>query len=129
MRRTDLEEILDILEKWDFFYGQRAGRELWVDKPRAMQDKGIDNFKRDLKKITEFVKKKGVIEMIKIIKPGYLKEAQCSKCGAVLSYDENEDVETRYEKGIASTMETYRKPVKYITCPQCNNEIILKAVR
>lgn len=129
MRRTDLEEILDILEKWDFFYGQRAGRELWVDKPRAMQDKDIDNFKRDLKKITEFVKKKRVIEMIKIIKPGYLKEAQCSKCGAVLSYDENEDVETRYEKGIASTMETYRKPVKYITCPQCNNEIILKAVR
>ena len=128
MRRTDLEEILDILEKWDFFYGQRAGRELWVDKPRAMQDKDIDNFKRDLKKITEFVKKR-VIEMIKIIKPGYLKEAQCSKCGAVLSYDENEDVETRYEKGIASTMETYRKPVKYITCPQCNNEIILKAVR
>lgn len=34
--------------------------------------------------------------MIKIIKPGYLKEAQCLKCGAVLSYDENEDVETRY---------------------------------
>ena len=59
MRRTDLEKILDILEKWDFFYGQRAGRELWVDKPRAMQDKDIDNFKRDLKKITEFVKKKG----------------------------------------------------------------------
>ena len=29
--------------------------------------------------------------MIKIIKPGYLKEAQCLKCGAVLSYDENED--------------------------------------
>ena len=63
--------------------------------------------------------------MINIIKPGYLKEAQCSKCGAVLSYDENEDVETRYEKG----METYRKPVKYITCPQCKNEIVLKAVR
>lgn len=55
--------------------------------------------------------------MIKIIKPGFLKETQCSKCGAVLSYDENEDVET------------YRKPVKYITCPQCKNEIVLKAVR
>lgn len=31
--------------------------------------------------------------MIKIIKPGCLKETQCSKCGAVLSYDENDDVE------------------------------------
>lgn len=28
-----------------------------------------------------------------------------------------------------STMETYRKPVKYLTCPQCKNEIVLKAVR
>ena len=67
--------------------------------------------------------------MVKIIKPGCLKETQCSKCGAVLSYGENEDVGIRYEKGIASTMETYRKPVKYITCPQCRNEIVLKAVR
>lgn len=36
--------------------------------------------------------------LIKIIKPGYLKEIQCGKCGAVLSYDGNEDIETRYEK-------------------------------
>ena len=35
-------------------------------------------------------------------------ECMCPVCGAVLSYNENEDVETRYEKGIASTMETYR---------------------
>lgn len=67
--------------------------------------------------------------MIKIIKPGYLKETQCPKCGAVLSYNENEDVETRHAKGIASTMETYRKPVEYITCPQCKNEIVLKTIR
>lgn len=28
----------DILEKLSFFYGQRAGRELWNDKPRKVQD-------------------------------------------------------------------------------------------
>ena len=67
--------------------------------------------------------------MIKVIKPGYLKETQCQKCGAVLSYDENEDVETRYEKRLAASMEEYRLPVKYIICPQCKNEIVLKAVR
>lgn len=33
--------------------------------------------------------------MIKIIKPGFLKEVKCAKCGAVLSYDANDDVETR----------------------------------
>ena len=30
--------------------------------------------------------------MIKILKPGTLKETTCGKCGAVLSYDESEDV-------------------------------------
>ena len=30
--------------------------------------------------------------MIKILKPGYLKEVTCDKCGAVLQYNENEDV-------------------------------------
>ena len=26
MIKSDLEEVLEILEKWDFFYGQRSGR-------------------------------------------------------------------------------------------------------
>lgn len=56
MIKSDLEEILDILEKWDFFYGQRSGRELWNDKPRELQDKDINTFKRDLDKITKFIK-------------------------------------------------------------------------
>ena len=30
--------------------------------------------------------------MIKILKPGTKKETTCDKCGALLSYDENEDV-------------------------------------
>ena len=30
--------------------------------------------------------------MIKILKPGTKKEVTCDKCGALLSYDENEDV-------------------------------------
>ncbi len=57
MREYGLEEILDILKKWDFFYGQRAGRELWSDKPREIQDIDIENFRRDLEKVTEFVKR------------------------------------------------------------------------
>ena len=57
MREYGLEEILDILKKWDFFYGQRAGRELWADKPREIQDIDIENFRRDSEKVTEFVKR------------------------------------------------------------------------
>lgn len=33
--------------------------------------------------------------MIKIIKPGYRKEVECIKCGALLSYDEKEDVQKK----------------------------------
>lgn len=67
--------------------------------------------------------------MIKIIKPGCLKEVKCAKCGAVLSYDKNDDVETRYETSTAPLIETYKKPIKYIVCPQCNYEIILNLTR
>lgn len=38
----------DILEKLSFFYGQRAGRELWSDKPRKVQDEDIASFNRDI---------------------------------------------------------------------------------
>lgn len=38
----------DILEKLSFFYGQRAGRELWNDKPREIQDEDIASFNRDM---------------------------------------------------------------------------------
>lgn len=46
--RENILKCLDILDKWEFFQGQRAGRELWSDKPREVQDKDIENFDRDL---------------------------------------------------------------------------------
>ena len=45
---TREEAIIDILEKWSFFFGQRAGRELWGDKPKEVQDQDIANFNRDM---------------------------------------------------------------------------------
>ena len=41
----ETNQVLDILNKWSFFYGQRAGRELWGDKPRQVQDQDIFNGK------------------------------------------------------------------------------------
>ena len=50
------EQAIDILEKFDFFQGQRAGRELWNDKPKDIQDKDIENFSRDCRLLIEYVK-------------------------------------------------------------------------
>jgi len=53
--RSKTGEVLEILSKWDFFYGQRAGRELWADKPRDVQDQDIADFSRDMETITSWV--------------------------------------------------------------------------
>ena len=47
-REKLIERAEDILSRWEFFYGQRAGRELWADKPKEVQDKDIEDFLRDL---------------------------------------------------------------------------------
>ena len=66
--------------------------------------------------------------MINIVKPGYLKETQCPKCGAVLSYDENEDVQKDFSKELSEfSSEFFNRMHLYIVCPQCGNKIILKA--
>lgn len=48
-------EVLEILDKLEFFQGQRAGRELWSDKPKEVQDKDIEDFNRDIQKIRDYV--------------------------------------------------------------------------
>ena len=47
-REKLIEQAEDILTKWEFFYGQRAGRELWAEKPKDVQDKDIEAFNRDI---------------------------------------------------------------------------------
>lgn len=49
------EQINDILDKMDFFQGQRAGRELWNDKPFEVQEQDIANFSRDISLIKEYI--------------------------------------------------------------------------
>ena len=48
-----IDRANDILDKWEFFYGQRAGRELWADKPTEVQNEDIANFCRDLEIVRE----------------------------------------------------------------------------
>lgn len=49
----EIDKILDILDKWEFFQGQRAGRELWASKPAEVQDEDIADFCRDLGLVRE----------------------------------------------------------------------------
>jgi hypothetical protein len=62
--RINREEILDILDKMEFFGGQRAGRELWNDKPREVQDEDINNFNRDIQKIRDYITAFNVEEVV-----------------------------------------------------------------
>ena len=55
MRMTKTEKVLDILSKWRFFFGQRAGRELWAAKPTEVQDQDTQDFARDMGTVQEWV--------------------------------------------------------------------------
>ena len=48
-------KVFDILDKMEFFQGQRAGRELWNDKPKEVQDKDISDFIKDINYIRSYL--------------------------------------------------------------------------
>lgn len=53
----EIEKILEILDKLQFFGGQRAGRELWNDKSREVQDEDIVSFNRDIEYLKDIIRK------------------------------------------------------------------------
>ncbi|MBS5399455.1 MAG: hypothetical protein KHY08_10175 [Lachnospiraceae bacterium] len=53
----EIEKAIEILDKLSFFGGQRAGRELWNDKPREVQDEDIATFNRDIEYLRDFISK------------------------------------------------------------------------
>ena len=52
---TKQEKVFDILNKFEFFQGQRAGRELWNNKPKEIQDKDISDFIKDINYIRSYL--------------------------------------------------------------------------
>lgn len=54
-RLTERKNVIDILEKFQFFQGQRAGRELWNDKPKNVQEEDLENFNRDIRTIRDYI--------------------------------------------------------------------------
>lgn len=52
----EIDKCLNILDKMEFF-NQRAGRELWFDKPKNIQGKDIENFNKDINTLKEYILK------------------------------------------------------------------------
>lgn len=72
------ERAEDILAMWEFFYGQRAGRELWADKSKEIQDKDIENFNRDMAVVRK---------ALDDLRPkGRWKDGECTNCGCDALY-------------------------------------------
>ena len=80
----NLNKALDILDKWEFFYGQRAGRELWFGKPKEVQDKDIADFVRDVNFIRSVIcqlcDEQGVVIFMRLIDVDRLVKDYCSDC-------------------------------------------------
>ena len=70
---TSQEKVFDILNRMEFFQGQRAGRELWNDKPKEVQDQDIANFVRDINYIRSYLKDSVVLsrEELKRLETNY----------------------------------------------------------
>lgn len=50
-----IEQALDILDRFEFFQGQRAGRELWNEKPHHMQEQDLARFVHDVSDLKEYI--------------------------------------------------------------------------
>ena len=46
---------LECLEKMQFFMGQRAGRELWMSKPKNVQDVDIEQYNHDIETVIHYI--------------------------------------------------------------------------
>lgn len=77
-----IDEARDILDKWEFFYGQRAGRELWAVKPVEVQNQDIENFNRDIQ-----IVRTALADAVPVAHGEWVKSesmprsARCSVCG------------------------------------------------
>lgn len=101
MSMTREEAITDILEKWSFFFGQRAGRELWGDKPKEVQDQDIADFNRDMNTVRSALRHVSREQLEKVwrgewnninpavLKPGVSWVCRCAKCGCPQDYKHN----------------------------------------
>lgn len=64
-RQAEIQRCIEILDKWEFFYGQRAGRELWAEKPKDVQEQDIADFNRDIQIVRAALDTVDVAEVVR----------------------------------------------------------------
>lgn len=65
MNDNEFAKAIDLCEKLGFFGGQRAGRELWFEKPVDVQDRDIKQFVEDVAFLKDFInRQKAEIERL-----------------------------------------------------------------
>ena len=95
---TKQEKVFDILNKFEFFQGQRTGRELWRNKPKEVQDKDIADFIKDINYIRSYLQDSVVLS----------REEICElKCQA------EEDFNKAYDLGSKETAEKFAKLIEF----------------
>ena len=104
-------KVFDILDKIEFFQGQRAGRELWLDKPKEIQDKDISDFIKDINYIRSYLQDSVVLS----------REEICE-----LKYQSEEDFSKAYDLGSKETAEKIYKKIKDSFLMNSNNRYALK---
>ena len=64
--RISRMQVADILDKMQFFQGQRVGRELWNEKPVEVQEMDLENFNKDIRTIRDYILQLEEMEMPKV---------------------------------------------------------------
>ena len=93
--------VFDILDKMEFFQGQRAGRELWNDKSKEVQDKDISDFIKDINYIRSYLQDSVVLS----------REEICE-----LKRQAEEDFNKAYDLGSKETAEKFYDKVNENIC-------------
>ena len=116
MVHLDVEksEILDTLDKMQFFLGQRAGRELWNDKPEDIQEKDLENFNRDIQKIKEYLFNSKPVER------GEWKEYSYNQ---YMGLDDLGEPKFRESIGYRCTKCDLNSIIKHSFCPRCGRDM------
>lgn len=109
MTDNEIIQAFDVLEKMEFFGGQRAGRELWFNKPIDIQNKDIGKFLRDIDFLKTFINsqqaeierlqtallnKEDTMQIIAKEKQQYFDELQTAKSEIERLTDYNENLQT-----------------------------------
>jgi hypothetical protein len=115
-------KVLEILDKLQFFGGQRAGRELWNGKPTEVQEEDLANYNRDIDTIKEYVRaQQGGITIKYNEETGEWDSYEC-----YMSVDCQTEEDFEYLKECVEKQEA--QPVKLTEdeclCPECGIDII-----